>query len=43
MSLVVVDFVFMVVVVVLVRQVLIINICQTSVMNDVVIIVKLRF
>ena len=43
MSFVVVDFVFMVVVVVLVRQVLIINICQTGVMNDVVIIVKLRF
>ena len=43
MSLVVVDFLFMVVVVVLVRQVLILNICQTSVMNDVVIIVKLRF
>ena len=37
LSLIVVDFIFMVIVVVLVRRMLIINICQTSVINDVAI------
>ena len=38
-SFIIVDFIFMVIVVVLVRRMLIINIFQTGVMNDVVIIV----
>ena len=37
--LIVVDFIFMVIVIILVRRMLIINIFQTGVMNDVVIIV----